>query len=78
MITDLGKRYEGIKKTLASLADKHPDLRDAYNAKIEFATNFSQNFQNRDLVMQVLGDVGKTLDEIEKVLKKVQNGKNLV
>ncbi|XP_061197287.1 ganglioside-induced differentiation-associated protein 1-like [Saccostrea echinata] len=69
---DQGKRYEGLKKTLAALAEKYPDLRDAYNTKIEFSTNFPKNFQNRELVVKVLNDVEKTLDEIENVLKKVK------
>lgn len=60
---------------MAGLAEKYPDLQDAYNAKIEFATNFSQNFQNRELVVKVLNDLEKILDEVEKVLKKVKEGK---
>ena len=75
--TDLGKRYEGIKKSLTDLAMKYPDLQDAYNSKIEAAVNFSQNFQNRELVIQVLNDLEKTLDEVENILKKVKEGKIL-
>ncbi|XP_048742102.1 ganglioside-induced differentiation-associated protein 1-like [Ostrea edulis] len=75
--TDQGKRYEDLKKTLAGLAEKYPDLQDAYNAKIEFATNFSQNFQNRELVVKVLNDLEKILDEVEKVLKKVKEDQSI-
>jgi hypothetical protein len=57
---------------------KYPDLQDAYNAKIEFAVNFRQNFQNRELVVQVMNDLEKTLDEVEKILKKVKEGKILL
>lgn len=70
----LGKRYE-IKKNLTALADKYPDLRDAYNVKIESALNFQQNYQNRELVVQILNDLEKTFDEMERTLKKVTEGK---
>lgn len=70
----LGKRYE-IKKNLTALADKYPDLRDAYNVKIESAFNFQQNYQNRELVVQILNDLEKTFDEMERTLKKVTEGK---
>lgn len=71
----LGKRYDEIKKNLTALADKYPDLRDAYNVKIESAFNFQQNYQNRELVVQVLNDLEKTFDEMERTLKKVIEGK---
>lgn len=67
----LGKRFDEIKKKLTGLADKYPDLRDAYNVKIESAFNFQQNYQNRELVVQILNDLEKTFDEIERTLKKV-------
>lgn len=67
----LGKRSDEIKKNLTALADKYPDLRDAYNVKIESAFNFQQNYQNRELVVQVLNDLEKTFDEMERTLKKV-------
>lgn len=67
----LGKRSDEIKKNLTALADKYPDLRDAYNVKIESAFNFQQNYQNRELVVQILNDLEKTFDEMERTLKKV-------
>ncbi|XP_061197286.1 ganglioside-induced differentiation-associated protein 1-like [Saccostrea echinata] len=73
MKKDQGKRFAELRKTLAVLAEKYPDLRDAYNAKIEFATNFPKEFQNRELVVKVLNDVEKTLDEIENILKRVKD-----
>lgn len=71
----LGKRSDEIKKNLTALADKYPDLRDAYNVKIESAFNFQQNYQNRELVVQILNDLEKTFDEMERTLKKVTEGK---
>lgn len=75
VFSGLGKRFDEIKKKLTGLADKYPDLRDAYNVKIESAFNFQQNYQNRELVVQILNDLEKTFDEIERTLKKVTEGK---
>ncbi|XP_022313597.2 ganglioside-induced differentiation-associated protein 1-like [Crassostrea virginica] len=69
---DIRKRFDGIKKTLTALAEKCPDLKDAYNVKIDRALKFTQNFHNRELVNQVLDEVEKILDEIEMVLRKVK------
>ena len=73
---DIRKRFDGIKKTLTALAEKCPDLKDAYNVKIDRALKFTQNFHNRELVNQVLDEVEKILDEIEMVLRKVKEGRS--
>ena len=45
-------------------------MKDAYNVKTDRALKFTQNFQNRELVNEVLDEVVKILDEIERVPKK--------
>ena len=42
-------------------------MKDAYNVKTDRALKFTQNFQNRELVNEVLDEVEKILDEIERV-----------
>ena len=45
-------------------------MKDAYNVKTDRALKFTQNFQNRELVNEVLDEVEKILDDIERVPKE--------
>ena len=56
------------------LAGKYPDLKDAYTTKINHALVNLFVFRDREFVTQVLAEVKKTLNDVEKVLKRNHEG----
>ena len=61
-------------KKMEQLADEHPDLREAYTAKIAQSQKRSDNLAKEN-VIKVLDDLESTLDQVEEQLKKVDAGK---
>lgn len=60
---------------IEQLADEHPDLREAYMAKVSDLQKRRQFVSDKDKVVKVLDELETTLDQVEQQLKKVDAGK---
>lgn len=59
---------------LQQLADEHPDLREAYTAKISQMQKRLASLNNKETIVKVLDDLEATMDQVEDQLKKVDAG----
>lgn len=59
-------------RQLQDLADEHPDLREAYTAKIGKLQKRTTSWDDKESVAKVLDDLEATMDKIEEQLLKVE------
>ena len=71
---DLKDLKDALKDLKDALKDALKDLKDAYTTKINHALVNLFVFRDREFVTQVLAEVKKTLNDVEKVLKRNHEG----
>lgn len=60
---------------MEELAERHPDLRDAYLAKKAYLLAQAGALDDKEKVIASLDDLELTFDQVEEQLKKVEAGK---
>ncbi|KAK6186558.1 hypothetical protein SNE40_008573 [Patella caerulea] len=67
---EMEEAFSSFATTCAELADKHPDLRDAYLAKNQYFTKKIEICSDRERVQKAVDDLEKIFDQMESLLKQ--------
>ena len=59
---------------MKEMAEKYPDLRDAYLSKVEMRQKFMKTVRDKGEVSKVLDDMDRTCDQLEDSLRKTKQG----